>query len=67
MAPVDVHAKGDCKLTIDWDREFSKAKVTLNYKANNGKQQRKNLYGMMKMEVCSCGIRSAHHLIKGAV
>ena len=44
MAPVDVHAKGDCKLTIDWDREFSKAKVTLNYKANNGKQQEKSIW-----------------------
>ena len=44
MTPVDVHAKGDCKLTIDWDREFSKAKVTLNYKANNGKQQEKSIW-----------------------
>ena len=44
MAPVDVHAKGDCKLTIDWDREFSKAKVTLNYKANNGKQHEKSIW-----------------------
>lgn len=44
MAPANVHAKGASKLAVDWDWDFNKAKVTLNYSGNNGKEKEASIW-----------------------